>query len=227
MLRHRFVPPRWITLFALLAAAGCVSEPLRGEDDGTLAGHGRLEVRLGHRPTSAEPSAFRHALELSGTAVQGLIPTDILTIGIERYRLVEGTVAWKPTLALAENVSLTGLTGLAVGDYTFAVNTSLAGSTTHGEVSTEGLGPLLGAEFRAGWEVIGLYGRATWNAFELVETSQMTEVGLELNLGSQVTLQAAYRWWHVELNDVPLLLSMIPDIELDVSGLTVGGVVRF
>jgi hypothetical protein len=206
--------------------AGCVSEPLRGEDDGALSGHGRFEAPLGHRPTSADPSAFRHALEVSGTAARGLLPTDNLTIGIERYRLVEGALAWKPTVALAENVSFSALTGLAYGDYAIAVNTSLASPAAHGEASNEGLGGLLGAEFRAGWEVVGLYGRATWHAFELVDTSQMTEVGLELNLGGRVTLQAAYRWWHLELADVPLLPFVGQDVELDVKGFTVGGVVR-
>lgn len=216
---------------ALLLSASCAIDPVRGADHGALFGHGRVEVDLGAGRNDHVPRPFTHALEVGVTGVRGINATNDFEVGIGRYRVVETTVAWKPTLRLGPTVSVSGLVGLAYDDLSVDLDTSLAGGAaplgangpTYGDTA---LGGMLGVEARVGLPVAGVYGRAS-QASDGRTTSGLFEVGLEFRPVPSLWLQVAYRWWNLEANDLSGAPPQFDDIELTVDGLTVGGVVRF
>lgn len=213
-----------------LLLASCATDSIRDDDYRELFAHARAEIELGPGRQAPAPRRFRHALEVGANAVDGLNATDSASVQLERYRLLEGTVAWKPTLHFGESAALSGLAGLAYDDYeidatatlTGAAISAAGGNLTRSAADTHGPGAWLGVEARLAWHLLGLYGRAS-QAAHLFGQSQMAELGVEVHVHDQLTLQAAYRWWNVDIED----LVFVSELSLHVEGITVGGVVRF
>lgn len=205
-----------------------MSEPVRGDDDSATFGHGRIEVQLGHGRRDPTSRPFRHAIEVGATGVEGVVPTSG-QFGIERYRLLETSVAWKPTLQLGRAASFSGLAGLARDDYHLHVGgsvTSGAISSAFDTVDENVQGALLGVEVRAGWPLVGVFARAT-QMTGIRTISRIADVGIELHVHERVDLQVAYRWWRLRAEDVSGDTFVYSDVDLDVEGLTIGGVLRF
>ncbi|MEZ5965519.1 MAG: hypothetical protein R3F56_16920 [Planctomycetota bacterium] len=226
---------RLLLPFALpvvLLAAGCAIDPIRANDHGELFAHGRVEAELG--PGRHDPGVrpFRHSVEVGLTGVDGRTATNDFEVGIERYRMVEASAAWKPTWQVGPSVSLSGLVGLAYEDFSFDFDSSLAAGgpqplgANGPTYDDRALAGMLGVEVRAGLPAAGVYGRTT-QASSGRATSGIIEVGVELRPHPSFAVQVAYRWWKLEALDISGAPAALDDVDLRVDGLTVGGVLRF
>lgn len=226
MTRRCFAVPLAIVV-PLVGLAACVTDPVHGRDDAQTSWHGRVEVELGAGRYDLKPRAFRHALELDATGVEGVTPQRGAGASIDEYDVFQGSVAWKPTWQLGSFASVSGLAGASYLDYDFGLGGSLAGGDSHaGTVGDQALSGLIGSEIRAGLPLAGLYGRVT-QSIHYASTSRVAEVGIAFHPHPSTSLQIAYRWWEVEGEGVAGAGDVFDDLELDVEGLTIGGVVRF